>query len=268
MHSAPPPGHAHSASPARRAAEFRPFSSARVRLDRARKQIDELNFDLAAFLKTEFFRASVEQHPKTRRNTVETVFIRNVPKAISCVIGDAIHNARVALDMVAAQMVREKIGYCPRHVRFPFHESKPELLAACARGELDKLGPKTLAVIADQIRPYRGGDDALYALHDLDILDRQFPVVPQISIVELRNMEFEDPTGTVNFKLTSLVDTFGHIQQPIVAAGGHLRMSRQGEPIFAVLFGRELPMAGQPIVPNLVRFTERVTHAIDALEAV
>jgi hypothetical protein len=238
-----------------------------VRVSRARQHIDELYAELTTFLNADCFRASIEQHPRTRRNIVETVLIRSVPKSISAIIGDAIHNARAALDMALAQMVKERLGYAPRHIRFPFQPSRQELEATCGRGELAQLGPAAAAAIVGDIRPYTGGNEDLCTLHELDMLDRRFLVTPQIVIVELRNMEFQDYTGTVSFRLTSILDDFGHIQKPIVAAGGRLRMTRQGDPIFAVLFGKGLPAADRPVVPSLVEFTHAVLAAIEALEA-
>ena len=243
------------------------LSAARVRVSRARQHIDELHAELTAFLNADCFRASIEQHPRTRRNIVETVLIRRVPKSISAIIGDAIHNARAALDMALAQLVKERLGYAPRHIRFPFQTSRKDLEAACGRGELAQLGPAATAAIVNNICPYAGGNEDLCALHELDILDRQFLVTPQVVIVELRNMEFQDYTGTVSFRLTSILDDFGHIQQPIVAAGGRLRMIRQGDPIFAVLFGKGLPVADRPVVPTLVQFTHSVAAAIEVLES-
>jgi hypothetical protein len=231
------------------------------------QHIDELHSELDKFLNADCFRASIEQHPRTRHNIVETVLIRAIPKAVSAIIGDAIHNAHSALDMALAQMVKEQLGYAPRHVRFPFQRSRQDLEAVCRRGELAQLGPAAAAALIEDIRPYPGGNEDLCALHELDILDRHLLVTPQVVIVELRNMEFQDYTGTVSFKLTSILDDFGHVQKPLVTAAGRLRMIRQGEPIFAVLFAKGRPAADRPVVPTLVQFTQCVSDAIDVLEA-
>jgi hypothetical protein len=242
------------------------LTAARTRVGRAEQHIEALRTELAAFLTPACFRASIERHPRTGRNTVQAVLTRSVPLIIPALIGDVVHNTRAALDMAVAQLVKDRIGYAPRHIRFPFHASREALHLACRREGLDALPPACARAIIEDICPYQGGDEDLCALHELDILDRQFPLVPRISIVELRNMDFEDLTGTIRFRLTALVDDFGHVHKPLLTAGGRLRLLSPGQAIFAVLFPPGVPMAGRPLVATLAQFVQSVTAAIARLE--
>jgi len=91
-----------------------------------------------------------------------------------CLAGDIVHNLRTALDHLAQQLAL--IG-CPqlsqkelRGVEFPIAET-------LAKYEADKArkvrGMRPLAVKAiDALRPYKGGNDSLWRLHELDIIDK------------------------------------------------------------------------------------------------
>jgi hypothetical protein len=105
---------------------------------------------------------------------VVTAHIRTPPPvAWSILIGDALHNARSALDHLAWQLV-EMHGGPPDKSRFPFTDSPVGFGKELHRAHIP-------AAVRKQVRalePWRGGDDQLWLLHHLDIIDKHRLLVP------------------------------------------------------------------------------------------
>ncbi len=87
------------------------------------------------------------------------------------IIGDAIHNLRAALDLMASELARRN-GASDKDVYFPFAASADDLDAAIKARCFHKAGPASVKLLKESIHPYRGGNDTLCAVHDLDIQDK------------------------------------------------------------------------------------------------
>jgi hypothetical protein len=91
-----------------------------------------------------------------------------------CLAGDVIHNLRAALDHLAQHLAL--VG-CPaltdkelRQVEFPIAETPAKYEADKAR-KVKGMKPEAIERI-DRLKPYRGGNDALWRLHALDNIDK------------------------------------------------------------------------------------------------
>jgi len=92
----------------------------------------------------------------------------------ACLAGDVVHNLRSALDHLAQQLAL--VG-CPsltdkelRQIEFPIAESLAKYEADKAR-KVKGMKPEAIKKI-DGLRPYKGGNDALWRLHELDNIDK------------------------------------------------------------------------------------------------
>ncbi len=247
--------------------EFKPFCAARLKVERSKKHINEFQAALTAFLNTDFYRLSVKADSSGHGSTVEFECIA-VPKGLALIVGDAIHNARAALDLIAAQMFREKTGTDSAHIKFPFRNSREALINACAGGDIQKSGANAVALIVDRIRPYKGGDDTLCALHELDISDKHLLLIPHITVVQLRDVYMEDDRNNrITFR--SITVDAGRTVNLVKSEGpgGIFKVKKHGQPSFGVLFDKGTPLENQPILSTLVQFTEHVSRTIDAFEA-
>jgi hypothetical protein len=255
------------AAPPRRLymAEFKPLDNARLKIERAKKHIDELDAALKEFLQTDCYRleVKVEGDPPLSRLEFET---KPVPKALGAVVGDAIHNCRASLDVAIEQMIFEKTGAYSDYAKFPFRETRDELIAACKGGDIRKAGEHVVEIVVDKIRAYKGGNDLLYALHDLDIQDKHVLVLPHITVTRVTGVDFEDERKNVFRGVTLRTDSPGHIRTPLLSASP-VRVTNKGQPSLAVVFGVGLPLEGKPLVPSLVEFTKAVVQALDLFEA-
>ena len=93
-----------------------------------------------------------------------------LPIEILSAAGDAIHNLRSALDHLAWQLAHWK-GHKPtEHTGFPIGKSLANYKSMRAR-KVAGMCPEAKKAI-DDLKPYRGGNQALWRIHYLDIADK------------------------------------------------------------------------------------------------
>lgn len=143
-----------------------------LKLTRAQRHIGELIALLRDFFAHDPYEVIKEHDPETGWNLAR-VKINAEPDPIwSAMIGDAVHNLRAALDLVYWQLV-EVNGKTP-NTDDAFRISDSE--TAFNNGAVPKIrrraGAKALEIIRDTVKPYKGGNNALWALHKLDIIDK------------------------------------------------------------------------------------------------
>lgn len=219
------------------------FSPARLKIRRAYQHLDELKAIITAYLAEN----PIDEKPSTAVHEGHQVSsvkfkINALPDIVPAVIGDVIHNARVALDAVAGSMA-EAEGKNPKNVYFPFSENagvlddrvKQTKFYFCGQDAVDFL--KTL-------KPYKGGNDDLRGLHDLDNVDKHQGLLADA--------------------------TYGiavHPSNPFFRA--HVYDPRQPVAIVTVQFPPIDPFKGRDLLPclkGLVELSESVVEAFIALK--
>jgi hypothetical protein len=147
-----------------------PFSASAIKIRRAQTHLAELELEIAKFIDAN----PVTVTTQSRRSTEVTVNFVGVSEIISAIVGDIIHNLRAALDLAACDLVRIR-GESDRGVYFPFCDSPEDLRDMIKRKRFNRAGRNAVALL-HELRPYRNGNSALRAIHDLDIQDKhQFP---------------------------------------------------------------------------------------------
>jgi hypothetical protein len=92
------------------------------------------------------------------------------------IVGDAIHNMRAALDLMACDLVRAQ-GRSVSNVYFPFGQSKETLEDAIQKKNFHKAGQEAVDLLRE-IAPFAvGGNVELRAIHDLDIQDKHVALI-------------------------------------------------------------------------------------------
>ena len=242
------------------------FEVARLKIKRASKHIDELNGEVSAFLNTGFCTISVEKVAGTPRHLVKAKVVKPFPSDWPLIIGDAVHNLRAALDLLMSAMI-ENAGETPaKTTYFPFSTTRDSLVGGIAGGQVKILGQDIIDVIVDTIRPYeKEGDADLYALGRLDITDKHKLLIPLVRPVRLSGV-------TARFGPVRMTDcSFGLSESgEMNIAGvpsGDIEIQSYGKASFDVLFGKEQPLEGEPVIPSLIRLSQRVEGAVKAIEA-
>jgi hypothetical protein len=187
-----------------------------------------------------------------------------MPPQIPLVIGDALHNLRSALDHMAYEIVADT-GTPSDHLYFPFKKGRQELVDALKHGEIETAAGSTIIdLIVDTVRPYKGGNDALYSLHALDIVDKHHLVVPLILLVGLVGASAEDNRHNVIKGVSFGVGEGGKLNA--IRTYGALNITDYGHPTFSVVFGKDHAFEGQPVLPTLHQLAQLVSGVVETIE--
>ena len=151
----------------------------RVKIERAKKHLR----DLAAEILTLTHTTIVHRDPKTGVPPNPITFMWNpdfktVPTLsfdVVAISGDIIHNLRSALDHLAHQLVfvgspHLTTSTISRNIGFPIAESMAKY-EAIKVGKVEGMRPEAKKAI-DRLKPYKGGNDPLWRVHELDNIDK------------------------------------------------------------------------------------------------
>jgi hypothetical protein len=144
------------------------LSLIRLKTNRARKNLRELQSELHAFNATKPYKFDIRRDRVSRRPIYYLTEVQEPPVALAVTAGDVIHNARTALDHLAYQLVLVGTGEPGpfKNVQFPIAESASKYEDS-KRKDTKRMQPEALAAI-DRLKPYQGGNDILWRLHHRD----------------------------------------------------------------------------------------------------
>lgn len=154
-----------------------PFYHSRLKIDRAEQHVEHLAQMIDEYAKLE------PQYTiqTTKDNYVHFEIYRTAapPRFLPAIVGDAIHNLRTSLDVMACEVVRLNKD-SDKGVYFPFADSPEQLEEAIKSKKMNRASTEAIDLVR-QLKPYRGGNTALRAVHDLDIQDKHQGIILQIS---------------------------------------------------------------------------------------
>lgn len=211
------------------------FSASRLKLQRAEKFISELECELNRYRQDEPLKASWvfdETPPQVR---VDWKGISDLPGAI---VGDAVHNLRTSLDLMASELVRLQ-NRGDNDVYFPFGRDAKNLEDQIKQKNFNKAGTDAVDLLRT-FKPYRGGNEELRALHDLDIRDKHKALVLLGSSLNLQ------VSGTYN------VETLEADNPPIV----------KGD--ISYVFPEPEAFKGRPVVETLKELVQLINGILEA----
>jgi 3',5'-cyclic AMP phosphodiesterase CpdA len=154
----------------------------RAKIERAKKHLRDLATEVLALENTAIvvmdLDTGVPPHPITfLHKPIADTDIQNVPTLpidVVSIAGDLVHNLRAALDHLAQQLAL--VG-CPaltdkelRQIEFPIAETQAKYKTDKAR-KIKGMRPEAIEAI-DRLKPYKGGNDALWRIHELDNIDK------------------------------------------------------------------------------------------------
>jgi hypothetical protein len=236
------------------------FLNSKLKLDRAKKHIIELNNDIINYVKSKPYRVVIESDPKSP-NHLWTLRVRHeVPCHFSAIIGDAIHNMRSALDLLASDLVRANNGNV-KNVYFPFANDANSLEDAIEIRKIARAGEDVVNIIRS-LKPYKGGNDRLRAIHDLDITDKHKALIPSLHHVGIKNFAMSNHTGgslIINLRCGPIKDGMVLMSLP---PANNVKIGQYFQPSFHITFGEGQPLEGTPLLETLEDFAKIVDEII------
>lgn len=148
----------------------------RIKVERAKKHLNDLSPVAASLESTTVVMADLDANFPSQHNfsTVPTL-----PVDVMTVAGDVVHNLRTALDHLARQLVLVGMECAPivplterelRRIEFPIAETIDKYESEKA-GKIKGMLPEAIEAI-DRLKPYKGGNDALWRISELDNIDK------------------------------------------------------------------------------------------------
>ena len=250
------------------------FKAARLKVERANKHILELNSVLQGFTNTDFYDLSTKKDPNTGHDVLQFRILKSIPEVMAPIIGDAIHNLRSALDLMISEIVN-RAGGSADHAKFPFgtNECREQFIARFDGGVVKPCLPEPLCrEIFDVIQPYKGGNEPICALHDLDILDKHILLIPMLHVATLEGVHIEDDTrqmvimGTMRVESSSSGGPVGW--DTGLAKREKIYIYNKGTPSADILFRDGGPLQRQAIIPTLKQLSQIVLGIIERFETV
>jgi hypothetical protein len=241
-----------------------PFEVPRLKLRRALHHIDDLEAQISAYLSRDPLYAEVVADPTFLGGTKLVVRVREeVPVDFAFIIGDALHNLRASLDLLACEVVHAN-GGSDEKVYFPFARSATDLPSVIRHRHIDRAKPGVAAALMNKWHPYCGGNEQLRAIHDLDIMDKHQALIPTLGMV---GPAAPDPTqvrrmGPVRDGMAIVVPE-AHAALPI---GHHLPGDFSlNFPLLSPTGGEVHPLTGGEVIQTLRQLANLVNCLIEDL---
>jgi hypothetical protein len=237
-----------------------------VKIERAKKHIEDLYAEVAAYLASTPYvvGSKVYPHPRLHR-AYYLKEIKPIPDPVRAITGDILFNARSALDHLAFSLVEVR-GFVDdqgaplsegeiRDIYFPILdvETAEEYIASNSRNRKVKGMAKVARDAIDRTKPYKGGDKALWRLHKLHNVDKHRLVVTAASA--LRHI---DLTPMREFFQTARKEYFV-VPNFLIASEDRVCPAKKGQTIFIDEIN---PKADKQIQP----FFEVVLHEPGVVE--
>lgn len=236
------------------------FAGSRIKLERANAHINELVAEIDSFRQSDPYKVVLQEEPRTGMQTLCSEVLRTVPLGWSGIIGDAVHNARCALDL----MLNDLVSPANRGTaRFPIRAT-PDPKWASGIPDIKGLAPAIQQKVAD-LQPYNTGDMTVRDLHILDIEDKHKVLVALASATAFHNIRATQVgTGGTLIAGDLEIDTR---EVGVKSLGLRVHKSLEFHDNFDIamdiVFGDTDALPGAPIVPALQSFVEAVERILD-----
>lgn len=265
--------------------EQTPFYSARLKLERAKHHINELNRATGAFLASGSHEITIEDDPSAGQRSLSIKRHKPVPLEFGLILGDAVHNMRASLDLLVWETLIPYKPYPSSSIQFPIGNDRDHYLKQAIPNRKITSAPKNIISAFNCIEAYPGGEGSLlHTLHHLDVSDKHKLLTPIISAAVIQDFSVEkvDPTANVikmvsngskflfiNTELEKIISwPLSSHSTPLKIARKLLKEQTQRTKTFLVSFGAEPSVfAHKPVIPSLASMASRVEWAIDKIAA-
>ena len=155
---------------------------AQLKLDRARRHIEELADAINSYHAKDPYVACLERGDAEREYVLRSYFAHEPPEELSVIIGDYLQNMRMSLEHVVWALAKQELGRNPGHTAFPICKTREDFEGRSKRDL--KHVPETARLVIGPLQPYRtgGGDpegEPLWQLNEYANIDRH----RQISVI-------------------------------------------------------------------------------------
>jgi hypothetical protein len=245
------------------------LKSAYLKIERAAYHIHDLEHQTAAFFNSAKSILVEEIEPSSGDRIAKVKMVTPFPDMFSLIAGDTITNIRASLDHLATALAKLKDPN-PKDVHFPFAGDYANFVSAATEKKI-KAFPAEAKDIFNEIKPYRGGNDLLWAINrnrNKDVHNFVIPVGSYGSLRGISNFSFSNPKGGITFdgRLYRLdegivVINLGH-QGTMQPKNEEAQISVDGE----IVFRDAEIISGEPVINTLKKMHDTVLNIVFKFE--
>lgn len=248
-----------------------------LKIDRANRHVHEIESEIRAFKNRNPFGLYCEEEPGSGDLVYKISIKEDVPILLSAPIGDCIHNLRAAFDIVACQIVTLGNGRVSSQTQFPIFSSSKKFRSKVGRN-LQGASQAAISVV-ERLQPYQGEhNQALWAIHRLDILDKHRMIIPVGAAHSALGIDVSKTMSglmgqKVNFPVVSLrpEDRQFPLKDGAVvfrvrgAARNGMVDDEDHQITIDVAFGEKQIVDGEPVVPTLRQLIQFTSAAVASI---
>jgi hypothetical protein len=237
------------------------FLDADTKIKRAIKHIKDIRSELTGYAQNNSYTLNERPAFNTGGFRPYFKFEHTTPKRIGPIIGDAVHNLRVALDYMVWEAVGlDSAGAQNKEAIFPFSQDPKEFKSTMGRIKTSKPELKDFLT---SLEPYQGGHgEDFYGLHRLDIIDKHRILAPTFNSVTVNGYRAIKDGKVIRFdKFWTSVYPDGGIELPIVIKPGDSFESDEDANIAVdICFENVEIFPFKPVLPTLVVLAQRISN--------
>jgi len=239
------------------------LSLIRVKVERARKHLRDLELARDNFINSKPYRLERESNLQTGYNIYRVFDIQTPSVEIGLIVGDVIHNLRSALDHLTYQLVLRNGASPTKQTAFPVFDDATKYTTGLA-GKVKGIAQSAIDAI-DATEPYQGGKGAgFWVLHYLDIADKHHALLT--TLINVTGASFTMPgfwergyrgVGGVSFP------NFGKpLKDGDVVATREAEMDNDMNLILDVAFTEPEVIEGRAVIKTLQQLVDLVDNLI------
>ncbi len=158
------------------------FLDAKAQIEGAEAQIHEIEAKIAEFIEGRPYDLIAKRDHKAGIDIWRYQLREELPRRLRIIIRQALLNLRAPLDHLAHELAIQHSGKAPRATAFPFGRTRNAFERELPK-KTEKMSPAAVQLICDcqpypRSNDYSGGNDILFALHELNRGDKHFRLVP------------------------------------------------------------------------------------------
>jgi hypothetical protein len=240
------------------------FVGPKLKVGRSKQHIADLNSAIGDFLDKHPYRIVIERHQDPGQHAW-TIRVRgSMPLDFPLLLGDAVHNLRAALDLLACDLVRLNEGDTTK-VYWPFSETASGFEMAITKRHVDRASPDVVDIVRS-LQSYKGGNDALWGIHDLDITDKHKLLIPVATMAGITDVRLMQGPGVVHMSGIYVTPVHDGSIVALLPAASNIKVGDEFEAAFKITFGKGQPFARQSVVEILYQLVQTVERIIQRFE--
>lgn len=234
------------------------FLQSEFKLLRAGHHLAELDRATQAFLETKPYVFGVHHDPQARKKQVYIEQIHRLPIDLPLITADAVHNLRVALDLLVADLVRFSGARVTTTHQFPIGRDAKHWAEEC-RKRLKGIAAK-IATMIEQMNVYPGANDALVVLHDLNRMDKHQSMILVGTMVEAPLIEI----GTNRIQGLRVIGIQKKHGLAAASDSYEVKVHPHAYDTLSVTFAPDHPWTGEPALHRLQSVRDGIAQLLSA----